>query len=251
MKAIILAAGYATRMYPLTKDRLKALLPVGGKVMLDYLMDEIATIDEVDTAYIVTNSRFFGQFSDWAAEAGIRYPRLKLDVLDDGTDSNENRLGAVGDIRFVLDHRHVDDDLLVAASDDFFTFPLRDFVADFRRHDRDTLLGSTSAGWRISSALPWPRWIRTTASPRWWKSRKNHRRMWPSTPSTSTGATPCHSSAAIWTRATPRTPPATSPNGSTVAARWAYICLKASALTLARRKRIRRSASGSRANRIL
>ena len=146
MKAIILAAGYATRMYPLTKDRPKALLPVGGKVMLDYLMDEIATIDEVDTAYIVTNSRFFGQFSDWAAEAGIRYPRLKLDVLDDGTDSNENRLGAVGDIRFVLDHRHVDDDLLVAASDDFFTFPLRDFVADFRRHDRDTLLGK-HIGW--------------------------------------------------------------------------------------------------------
>ena len=81
MKAIILAAGYATRMYPLTKDKPKALLPIGGKVMLDYLMDEIATIREIDTVYIVTNSRFAGQFSAWAEEAAARYPRLKLDVL--------------------------------------------------------------------------------------------------------------------------------------------------------------------------
>ena len=86
MKAIILAAGYATRMYPLTKDKPKALLPIGGKVMLDYLMDEVATIREIDTVYIVTNSRFAGQFSAWAEEAAARYPRLKLDVLDDGTE---------------------------------------------------------------------------------------------------------------------------------------------------------------------
>ena len=146
MKAIILAAGYATRMYPLTKDKPKALLPIGGKVMLDYLMDEVATIREIDTVYIVTNSRFAGQFSAWAEEAAARYPRLKLDVLDDGTDSNENRLGAVGDMRFVLDHRPVDDDLLVAASDNFFTFPLKDMVDDFRAHGRDTLLGQ-HLGW--------------------------------------------------------------------------------------------------------
>ena len=146
MKAIILAAGYATRMYPLTKDKPKALLPIGGKAMLDYLMDEIATIREIDAVYIVTNSRFAGQFSAWAEEAAARYPRLKLDVLDDGTDSNENRLGAVGDMRFVLDHRPVDDDLLVAASDNFFTFPLQDMVDDFRAHDRDTLLGQ-HLGW--------------------------------------------------------------------------------------------------------
>ena len=146
MKAIILAAGYATRMYPLTKDKPKALLPIGGKVMLDYLMDEIATIREIDTVYIVTNSRFAGQFSAWAQEAAARHPRLALDVLDDGTDSNENRLGAVGDMRFVLDHRPVDDDLLVAASDNFFTFPLKDMVDDFKARGRDTLLGQ-HLGW--------------------------------------------------------------------------------------------------------
>ncbi len=146
MKAIILAAGYATRMYPLTKDRPKALLPIGKKAMLDYLMDEIATIDEIGTVYIVTNSRFSSQFSAWAKKAAGRYSRLKLDVLDDGTDSNENRLGAVGDIRFVLDNRHVDDDLLVVASDNFFTFPLRRMVDDFHAHGRDTLLGQ-HIGW--------------------------------------------------------------------------------------------------------
>ena len=146
MKAIILAAGYATRMYPLTKDRPKALLPIGGRPMLDYLMDQIATVREIDRAYIVTNSRFYRQFCDWANTAAARYPGMELEILDDGTDSNENRLGAVGDIRFVLDARAVDDDLLVAASYDFFTFKLVDFVSDFRLRGRDTLLGKR-LGW--------------------------------------------------------------------------------------------------------
>ena len=146
MKAIILAAGYATRMYPLTKDRPKALLPIGKQAMLDYLMEQIATIDEIDEAYIVTNSRFYAQFVEWARQAAARYPRIRLDVLDDGTDSNENRLGAVGDMRFVIDRRQVDDDLLVAASDNFFTFPLTNMVDDFRARGRDTLLGK-HLGW--------------------------------------------------------------------------------------------------------
>ena len=146
MKAIILAAGYATRMYPLTKDKPKALLPIGGRAMLDYLMDEVATIREIDAVYIITNSRFASQFTAWAEASAARYPHLKLDVLDDGTDSNENRLGALGDIRFVLDRRPVDDDLLIAASDNFFTFPLKDMVDDFKAHNRDTLLGQ-HLGW--------------------------------------------------------------------------------------------------------
>ncbi len=66
MKALILAAGYATRLYPLTKDKAKALLPIGKKLMIDYLMDNLATIKEIDKAYIVTNSRFAGQFKEWS-----------------------------------------------------------------------------------------------------------------------------------------------------------------------------------------
>ncbi len=146
MKAIVLAAGYAMRLYPLTKDRPKALLPIGGRAMLDYLMDGIASIPEIDEVYIVSNSRFAAQFGAWAEDARRRYAHLSIDVLDDGTDSNDNRLGAVGDIRFALEQKRIDDDVLIAASDNFFTFPLNDFVDDFRRHGRDTLLGA-HLGW--------------------------------------------------------------------------------------------------------
>lgn len=142
MKAIILAAGYATRLYPLTIDRPKALLPVGRQPMLNYLMDGIATLPGLDEAVIVSNHRFYGQFLNWAQEAQPRYAPMRLRVLDDGTTGEENRLGAVGDMAFAVEHAQVDDDVLVAASDNFFTFPLADFYGDFRRHGRDTLLAA-------------------------------------------------------------------------------------------------------------
>lgn len=138
MKAIVLAAGYAMRLYPLTKDKPKALLEIGGRRMLDYLMDGIASVPEIDEAILVTNSRFYGQFVDWAA--GNKKPGLSLRVLDDGTDANENRLGAIGDMQFVLDRTGIDDDVLVAAADNFFTFRLDDFVDSFRKSGKDTLL---------------------------------------------------------------------------------------------------------------
>lgn len=140
MKAIILAAGYATRLYPLTIDVPKALLPLGGRTMLDHLMDQIATLPDLDEAHIVTNARFYAQFEGWAEGARARYPGLRIAVLNDGTTSNENRLGAVGDIQFAIERAQLDDDLLVAASDNFFTFPLTDFVRAFRATGRDTLL---------------------------------------------------------------------------------------------------------------
>jgi glucose-1-phosphate thymidylyltransferase len=138
MKAIVLAAGYAMRLYPLTKDRPKALLEIGGRYMLDYLMDEIASIPEIDEAILVTNSRFSGQFADWAA--GRSDLRLPIRVLDDGTDTNENRLGAIGDMQFALNQTGIDDDLLVAAADNLFTFRLNEFVESFRKSGKDTLL---------------------------------------------------------------------------------------------------------------
>ncbi len=140
MKAIILAAGYATRLYPLTIDRPKALLPLGGAPMLDHLVREIATIPGLTDVYIVSNHRFAGQFGDWAAGAAGRYPGLRFSVLDDGTTDDANKLGAVGDIQFAIEHARIDDDVLVAASDNFFTFPLIDFYRDFLRTGRDTLL---------------------------------------------------------------------------------------------------------------
>jgi glucose-1-phosphate thymidylyltransferase len=140
MTALILAAGYATRLYPLTQHTPKALLPIGNKPMLDYLVSQIATLDGMRDVHIVSNHRFIGQFEDWANGARGRYPGLRFFLWDDGTTSNDDRLGAVGDIQFVIERAKIDDDLLIAASDNFFTFPLRDFAADFARTGCDTLL---------------------------------------------------------------------------------------------------------------
>lgn len=142
MKAIILAAGYATRLYPLTENLPKALLPIGKKVMLDYLVEGLAQTEAIDDVHIVTNHRFAAQFEDWvaAATAENRYPSLAFSVWDDGTTSNEDRLGAIGDMDFVLRNAKIDDDVLVAASDNFFTFPLRLFYDEFIKQDRDMLL---------------------------------------------------------------------------------------------------------------
>ena len=140
MKAIILAAGYATRLYPLTKDMPKALLPIAGKAMLDYLFDEITSIHRIDEAVIVSNHRFAAQFEAWAQNAAEKYPALNIRVLDDGTTGNDNRLGAIGDMQYAVTHADIDDDVLVAASDNLFSFRLADFVEDYASHGFDTIL---------------------------------------------------------------------------------------------------------------
>lgn len=101
MKAIVLGAGYATRLYPLTKDRPKPLLKVAGKTILDYIVEKIEKINEIDEVIIVTNHKFTKHFEEWAKEA--LYTK-KLTVVNDGTLTNETRLGAIGDIQFVIEH---------------------------------------------------------------------------------------------------------------------------------------------------
>ncbi len=121
MKALILAAGYATRLRPLTDRLPKQLLPVGGQAMLDWILDKIRELDP-DEIHLVTNSRFAPDFARWAAGKGVT-------VHDDGTTSNEDRLGAIGDIRFVQERAGLDDDLLVIAGDNLFDFSLADYAA--------------------------------------------------------------------------------------------------------------------------
>lgn len=140
MKAVILAAGYATRLYPLTKNMPKALLEIGGRPMLDWLYDNMASAGKVDGVYIVSNHRYYEPFCAWAETARKRWPLLPVKVLDDGTQNENERLGAVGDINFAIRQEHIDDDLLVAASDNFITFRLADMMAEFERTGRDTLL---------------------------------------------------------------------------------------------------------------
>ena len=124
MRAIILAAGYATRLAPLTDSIAKQLLPVGGRPMLDWVCDKVEEIS--DDIHLVTNSRFADDFRRWAAGRG------GVTVHDDGTLSNDDRLGAIGDIAFVLERIEGDDDLLVIAGDNLFDFSLPRFVEWWR-----------------------------------------------------------------------------------------------------------------------
>jgi glucose-1-phosphate thymidylyltransferase len=123
MKAIILAAGYATRLYPLTETIAKPLLPLAERPMLDYLLDRIRSCDEVDEIHVVTNRKFATAFESWAAaHDGVV-------VHDDGTTSEDDRLGAIGDIRFVVDGAGLEnDDLLVLAGDNLFDYEIGDYV---------------------------------------------------------------------------------------------------------------------------
>lgn len=140
MKAIILAAGYATRLYPLTKDKPKALLDIGKMKMLDYLMYNIVAMGCVDEAVIITNHRFAGQFEQWAGEHS-EYG-MKITVIDDMTTDNDNRLGAIGDIQYAIEKAGIDDDVLIAASDNFFTFGLDGLRAFFEEHGCDTIMAT-------------------------------------------------------------------------------------------------------------
>jgi glucose-1-phosphate thymidylyltransferase len=125
VKAIILAAGYATRLRPLTDTHAKELLPVGGRPIIDWILDKVAEVEEVDEVHVVTNSRKVTWFRDWAADRDV--------VLhDDGTSTNETRLGAIGDIHFAVAAAGLDDDMLVIAGDNLFDFSLADYVKFWR-----------------------------------------------------------------------------------------------------------------------
>jgi glucose-1-phosphate thymidylyltransferase len=132
MKALLLTAGYATRLYPLTRDRPKTLLPVAERPLLDWIADKVDEVEAVDELHVVTNAKFAPALDGWA---GAREGRLAPVVHDDGTMSNENRLGAIGDIAFAVeDGGLAGDDLLVVAGDNLFEFSLADYVAWWREH---------------------------------------------------------------------------------------------------------------------
>lgn len=124
MKCLILAAGYATRLYPLTKDFPKPLLEVGSKPILDWLIDDMAQTGLIDEYIVISNHKFVHIFEDWAE----KHHQVTIRVLDDGTSSNETRLGAVKDIQFAIEQLQLDDDLLVMAGDNLLDFSLSGFI---------------------------------------------------------------------------------------------------------------------------
>ncbi|HEY1513321.1 MAG TPA: nucleotidyltransferase family protein [Gaiellaceae bacterium] len=122
MKALILAAGYATRLRPLTDTWAKELLPVGGRPIVDRIVDNLGQVAEIDEIHLVTNARKAPWFHEWATGREVT-------IHDDGTTTNDDRLGAIGDMLFVIDRIGADDDLLVIAGDNLFDFRLSDLVA--------------------------------------------------------------------------------------------------------------------------
>lgn len=130
MKCLILAAGYATRLYPLTENFPKPLLKVGDKTIVDWLIDDIASSGLVDEFVIISNHKFANHFKTWADERGSD---VKVTIVDDGTETNETRLGAVKDIQFAIDKLSLDDDMLVIAGDNVLDFSLVRFVEYARK----------------------------------------------------------------------------------------------------------------------
>ena len=123
MKCLILAAGYATRLYPLTESFPKPLLAVGDKTILDWLIDDIDTAQRVDEYVVISNHKFAHHFEAWA-----RTRSQKITVVDDGTETNETRLGAVRDIQYAMEQCKLDDDMLVIAGDNVLDFSLTRFI---------------------------------------------------------------------------------------------------------------------------
>ena len=139
MKALILAAGYATRLRPLTDTWAKELLPVGGRPIIDSIVAAISEVADVDEVHVVTNACKAPAFVRWAEGRDIR-------VHDDGTLSNDDRLGAIGDLRFVIDRAGIDDDLLVIAGDNLFDFSLGELVEFWRSKGESSAVAVRDVG---------------------------------------------------------------------------------------------------------
>ena len=129
MKNIVIAAGYATRLGELTKNFPKPLLQIGESTILGRMLDDIDRIEDIDEHIIITNHRFAPIFEDWAAKQTYKKP---VTIVDDGTSTNETRLGAVCDLLFAIEKLSLDDDLLVVAADNILMFSFQEFV-DFAK----------------------------------------------------------------------------------------------------------------------
>jgi glucose-1-phosphate thymidylyltransferase len=149
MNAIILAAGYATRLYPLTLNRAKPLLEVGGKPIVEWTVDNLAAIPDIGMIYIVTNDKFASDFQAWAERYEERHPKCKFKIVNDGSTSDEDKLGAIEDINFAVTKENLTaGNLLIVAGDNLFTESLRDFVEYARKNEATVAvydLGDTEA----------------------------------------------------------------------------------------------------------
>lgn len=135
MKAVVLAGGYATRMWPITKDRPKMFLPVGDGTVIDVIFEELEADSRVNEVFVSTNERFANTFQDFIANS--RYEKPTLSVED--TSEEDEKFGVVGALEQLIDREDVDDDLIVIAGDNLLSFGIGEFVDFFQRHDTPCL----------------------------------------------------------------------------------------------------------------
>ena len=138
MKALILAAGYATRLYPLTKEYPKPLLDVGGRPIIDYIIDKLGKIEAVDEIIVITNNKFIGQFKNWKIKL---HSQKEISLVDDLTKSHSDRRGAIGDMDFAINNAGITEDLLVVGGDNLFEDDLNDFLSFTRLHRSYPVIG--------------------------------------------------------------------------------------------------------------
>jgi len=137
MKNIVIAAGYATRLYPLTENFPKPLLKVGEKSILERMLDDIDPMEDVDEHIIVSNHKFAHHFENWKQQMNYKKP---ITIIDDGTETNDSRLGAVRDLLLALEQCHVDDDIMVLAADNILMFSLQGFVDYFKEKQTSVIM---------------------------------------------------------------------------------------------------------------
>ena len=138
MKALILAAGYATRLYPLTRDYPKPLLKIGTRPIINHIIDKLVEIDGLNEIIVVTNSKFISVFRKWAAKLDLD---IRLTLVDDKTKDHDDRLGAIGDMNFVINKRRIKDDLLVVGGDNLFEDSLGEFMVFARKRRKSPVIG--------------------------------------------------------------------------------------------------------------
>jgi glucose-1-phosphate thymidylyltransferase len=134
MKGLILGAGYGVRLYPLTKNTPKPLLPIAGRPVIEWTLDHLMAIPELDEIYVVVNQQFYENYQRWLNNYQKTGHKKKIILCNDGTTSNDNRLGAVGDIQLVIKQQNIHDDLLIIAGDNLFDFNLKEFVKFQKTH---------------------------------------------------------------------------------------------------------------------
>ena len=145
MKALILAAGYGTRLTSIIKDTPKALIEIQSQPLINYILERVQPLKGLNEILIVTNDKFFGHFQKWAAECQKKYP-FPVTLVNDGTKENEKRLGSVGDMAFVIQEKKIAEDLFVIGGDNLFDYSLEDFVNFAATKSRAVTIGVYDVG---------------------------------------------------------------------------------------------------------